>query len=192
MWAAGLGYFIWQAPYPSSQNIQNKQHTDAIVILTGGTNRLAHGISLYEKGLAEKVLISGVSGKIKAHTLLKQLKPTLTLPEARILSENVSLDYLAANTVQNAIETAAWIKDNNIRTIRLVTSIYHMPRSLAEMRNYVTSRVDIIPESVLPKNYSPRSWWKPRFLKLWVQEYHKFLLSYLRFKWKNVIKKFIG
>lgn len=185
MWAIGLGLFIAQAPYPDlNQLFDNKQKTDAIVIFTGGTNRLSHAIDLYKQGLAPKILISGVYGKNKPQTLLKHIQPNLSNSEINNLSQNISLDYLAENTVENAIETAHWIKKNQIKTIRLVTSIYHMPRSMLYMRYHLNNDITIIPEIVVPDKYTKSTWWKPRFLKIWMREYNKFLLTYTKLFFK--------
>ena len=46
----------------------------------------------------------------------------------------VDLDYSAINTEGNAIETKRWAHRRGIRSLIVVTSNYHMPRAMAELR----------------------------------------------------------
>jgi uncharacterized SAM-binding protein YcdF (DUF218 family) len=45
----------------------------------------------------------------------------------------VDLGYDAIDTVGNALETAKWVRAHNYRRVLVVTSNYHMPRSLLEL-----------------------------------------------------------
>jgi uncharacterized SAM-binding protein YcdF (DUF218 family) len=65
----------------------------------------------------------------------------------------------------NARETAAWIAAQKIRSIRLVTSDWHMRRAVLELRRTVPGDVVIIPDAV-PTRPS---------LKMLFLEYHKLL-----------------
>ena len=72
----------------------------------------------------------------------------------------IELGRKAKNTIENAIETEEWIRKNNIKSIRLVTSSYHIPRSMQEFIIYVTMGNDL--EVILNPIYSPNvnpKWW---------------------------------
>ena len=57
-----LGYalFVVLLPTPADE-----RKTDAIVVLTGGPNRIDRGIDLLERGVARRMLISGVARTVR-------------------------------------------------------------------------------------------------------------------------------
>lgn len=163
LWLAGLGWFAAQIP----QGKSDSPHADAIVILTGGKGRVDHGLALLAEGKAEKLFISGVGGPASRQELLQRL-PAET--RDKISEGAVMLGYGAENTIGNAEETAGWVKANHITSVLLVTSNYHMPRSLSEFREKMPPDVAIVPAPVFSGNES----------KFLLSEYHKYLAGKLR------------
>ena len=87
----------------------------------------------------------------------------------------ITLGYTAENTRGNAQEINDWIQGKNIHSIILVTSFYHMPRSVFEMLQ-ANSRLKIIPWPVFPQSFNQSvDWVKTRYAWLLFIEYHKFL-----------------
>ncbi len=172
---AWFGGFVWFAHYINSYDIDTHTKTDAIIVLTGGRNRISEGIRLLNDNLADKLFISGVPTDISIKQIEKQANITAD-DESKI-----ELGRKAKNTLENAIETEEWIKKNNIKSIRLVTSSYHIPRSLQEFIIYVTMGNDL--EVILNPIYSPNvnhNWWKSwGTFRLLIMEYNKFLVVYL-------------
>lgn len=170
-----FGGFVWFAHYINSYDIDTHTKTDAIIVLTGGRNRISEGIRLLNDNLADKLFISGVPTDISIKQIEKQANITAD-DESKI-----ELGRKAKNTLENAIETEEWIKKNNIKSIRLVTSSYHIPRSLQEFIIYVTMGNDL--EVILNPIYSPNvnhNWWKSwGTFRLLIMEYNKFLVVYL-------------
>lgn len=171
-WCLGFVYF---AHYINSYEIDKTTKTDAIVVLTGGRNRILEGIQLLNENLADKLFISGVPENITISQIEKQ---------AKIKADDetkIELGRKAKNTIENAIEAEEWIKKNNIKSIRLVTSSYHIPRSLQEFIIYVTKENDL--KVILNPIYSPNvniKWWKSwGTFRLLVMEYNKFLVVYI-------------
>lgn len=171
-WAAGLFLFIEKIP----QAVENtERRTDAIVVLTGGSLRLEKGFELLSAKMADKLLVSGVDKGIDLDELLKVAGLTPSELECCI-----TLGYMAEDTVSNAMESAVWIRSNNIASIRLVTSSYHMPRSLLEFHATVPN-VEIIPHPVFPEKVMVREWWaRPGTANLVIAEYNKYLLAATR------------
>src|SRR3546814_14678895 len=62
------------------------------------------------------------------------------------------LGYEADNTRGNAVETAAWMKDQDFTSLRLVTATYHMPRSLLEFRRPMPD-IEIVPHPVFTQHF---------------------------------------
>ncbi len=165
VWGAGFEAFNYKIN--SYANVSDVK-ADAIVVLTGGRNRLKEAVRLLNSKKAERLFVSGVfSG-----TSLKELQ---NREDVEIFdSEQVTLDKKSTNTVENAKETSEWIKKNKINSIYLVTSNYHMPRSIAEFRRY-NPKLDIIPYPVYSDKVA-REWWKNwHSFSLLASEYNKFL-----------------
>lgn len=163
----GFGYTI------NHLQTDTDQKTDAIVVLTGGRNRIGEAVRLLNRGSAEQLLISGVSKGISIDTLKKRQDVEITT------SREITLDEKSTNTVENAIEAAAWVKKNNIRSIRLVTSNYHMPRSMAEFRAN-NRQLAILAHPVYSERVE-KNWWRSwHSFVLIASEYNKFL--YVWFK----------
>ena len=140
----------WRSPPPSPPRCaMPEQPVDAIVVLTGGDVRLAEGFALLDRGLAKKLLISGVSNGVDMPALLQTLNGT-PQPTQAVLDCCVTLGYDARSTEGNARESLRWLGDNNFTTIRLVTANYHMNRSLLEFRR-VMPQITVIPNPVFPR-----------------------------------------
>ena len=50
------------------------------------------------------------------------------------------------DTRSNAAETAAWVRKRGYKSIRLVTSAYHMQRAELELRSELDPKVEILPD----------------------------------------------
>ena len=70
-WCLGFVYF---AHYINSYEIDKTTKTDAIIVLTGGRNRILEGIQLLNENLADKLFISGVPENITISQIEKQAK----------------------------------------------------------------------------------------------------------------------
>jgi uncharacterized SAM-binding protein YcdF (DUF218 family) len=101
---------------------------DGIVALTGGAQRIEVALHLLAEGRGGKLLISGAGGG--ADLRIFALRAGL---DAEPFAARVTLDYNAATTHGNAVETAAWVRDNRIGSLIVVTAYYHMPRAMLEL-----------------------------------------------------------
>jgi len=178
MWLGGFLAFAAAIP-PTVRNPD--QPVDAIVVLTGGDVRLAEGFALLDKGLAKKMLVSGVSNGVDMPALLQTLNGT-PQPTQAVLDCCVTLGYDARSTEGNARESLRWLGENNFTTIRLVTANYHMNRSLLEFRR-VMPQITIIANPVFPKQMQDPYWFAhPGTVFLLFNEYHKYLAAAARAK----------
>lgn len=167
-WSTGLLFFVKDISNITPL-IPDKQ-LDAIVVLTGGSNRIDEGFNLLEKKLGKKLFISGVYKSVDTNQLLKRWKDE---PQSE-LDCCVVLGFEAINTVQNAIETTRWLKAQKFDKIYLVTSNYHMKRALFEFKKR-DHDLEIIPFPIIPKNLDMNFWWKdPVHRTLIIKEYTKY------------------
>jgi uncharacterized SAM-binding protein YcdF (DUF218 family) len=174
------------------------QRTDGIVVLTGGSARLSTAIRLLDAGLAERLLISGVStGASKAslaqslsqslpeHLLARPDRPGIDVPA--LFECCVDLGFEATDTAGNAVEALAWAMGRDMHSLRLVTANYHMPRALVEFRR-LAGNTTILPHPVRPDFLRVESWWRHRADGLFLLgEYSKYVAALIRMRIEDQI-----
>ncbi|WP_156678033.1 YdcF family protein [Sphingomonas profundi] len=160
LWALGFAWFAIGLPEPAPDALV----TDAIVVVTGGPGRVRRGLHLLAAGRAQRLLVSGADRRVRAGELaaINDVPPAL-------VAQRVDLGHEAVDTRSNADETAAWLARHGFRTVRLVTTDWHMPRARFELARVVDGKVRIVPDAV-------RS--EPGLMILF-KEYHKYLLRRL-------------
>ena len=158
LWIMGFVGFIF---YTRSFIIIDRSVTDAIIVFTGGRQRIKTGVSLLKAGYAPILFISGVESPVELKNFLI---------ENNVPIEQVIYGLNAGTTKDNALEVNNFVNNYNITSIRLVTSSYHMPRAYAETRRLISPTVTIIPHAFIPT--------KNNYLVLF-KEYHKYLIVIL-------------
>ena len=155
-----------------------------VVILTGGTNRIKEGFEVIYK-LDKKsitnlnVLVSGTGKGFSKLSLQEKLNPGFDL---RLIECCVELDSVSQNTYSNAIETSKWVSKNNIEEILLITSNYHIPRSILEFQNKMPN-LKILYYPIIPKKHQINKWLKSfETFSLVSIEYCKYIIANIRIK----------
>ena len=168
-WATALVWFAENIP----SRVENPSGaTDAVVVLTGGSDRLRAGFELLERKQAKKLFVSGVYRGVDVAELLRMSRQS-----PKELACCVALGYTADDTAGNASETAQWMAKENFRSLRLVTANYHMQRSLLEFR-FAMPTITVIPHPVFPKNFKGEDWWRwPGTTSLILREHFKYLVA---------------
>ncbi len=137
---------VWESAYPPLAADQLPE-TDVIVLLGGliaqplpprvepdlkdAGDRLFKAARLFHAGRAPRILVSGgntpwQSAAAPEAVYIADMLVELGVPRAAIQIETVS-----RNTRENAVNTAAIVRENGWRTALLVTSADHMPRAVA-------------------------------------------------------------
>ncbi|MEM6382727.1 MAG: YdcF family protein [Pseudomonadota bacterium] len=101
---------------------------DGMVVMTGGAARIEVALELLERNSADRLLISGVYAGTDASSLVDR-----TQSDPHLFTCCVDIDKAALDTVGNARETALWAKDHAFASLLVVTSAYHMPRTVREL-----------------------------------------------------------
>jgi len=171
-WAVGLLIF---ATSLDTVVEDRDSEADAIVVLTGGSERLSRGLALLEAGKGRKLFVSGVHRGVDLPELLRQVH--LPQSEARCC---IVLGHAADDTAGNAAETAAWMEAEHFTSLRLVTASYHMRRAILEFRRAMP-HATIIAQPVFPDAVKHEQWWRwPGTVHLLATEYTKYLAAQLR------------
>ena len=145
---------------------------DGIVALTGGEQRIEDAAALLTHGSARRLLISGVNESTSEDALAER-SPEL----ANALDCCVDIGREAQDTRGNAEETRDWALQRGYDSLIIVTSAYHMPRSLAEIRRELPD-VELVPYPVNPDNRDYAGWQSdPELFKLLLVEYTKYIVA---------------
>jgi uncharacterized SAM-binding protein YcdF (DUF218 family) len=160
-WILGFAWFGLWLPMPADVGASTAARTDGVVVLTGGEGRIEQGLSVLTARHAGRLLISGVDRDVR-RVELEALYPKQSAQFACC----VDLGFKAVDTRSNALETARWVERNRAKSIRLVTSDWHMRRARLELDMLIDPNVRVV-EDAVPTNPS---------LAILLTEYHKYML----------------
>ena len=154
-WALGFIWFAVALPQPLAGG-----KTDVIAVLTGGKGRIARGLDEMRAWRAPRMLVSGVAREVRPHEFALEYEVS---PETMACC--VTLGFDSVDTRSNATEIANWLKANQAKSVRLVTSDWHMRRAAYELRLVAPKGTEVI-EDAVPTRPS---------LRILFLEYHKML-----------------
>ncbi|PKP65850.1 MAG: hypothetical protein CVT87_01620 [Alphaproteobacteria bacterium HGW-Alphaproteobacteria-9] len=157
VWVIGFLWFVVTLPEEASDVT-----TDAVIVPTGGAGRIARGLEVLDQGLAAKMLVSGVDPEVRPGEFAAEFG---VAPEQ--MECCITLGFAAVDTRSNAAETAKWVAQNEVTSIRLVTTDWHMRRAAGEVERTLPGHVTVIRDAVPSQ---------PDFGTLFL-EYHKLIAS---------------
>jgi uncharacterized SAM-binding protein YcdF (DUF218 family) len=169
LWAVGLLAFTSRVA--ESTPAPEPRVSDGAVALTGAsTARLTSAIRLLETGKARRVLISGVNQKASRADIRGVTRAT-----RRYYDCCVDLGFRATDTVGNARETADWARAHHYRSLIVVTSDFHIPRAMLELRAAMPD-LRLTPYPVKSEELDAANWWRTGDgARRMVIEYSKYL-----------------
>lgn len=165
-----LAGFAGYSGHVSALSTPEEVEADAIIVLTGGEGRLQTAVRLLESGAGERVLISGVNPSVSEEAVR-----TTSNIDPDLFACCIDLGRDAADTIGNAREAVVWADANGFERIIIVTSDYHMPRAILELRALMPE-YDLIAWPVP----SPRPWENATAARRWALEYLKFSAVFFR------------
>ena len=135
---AGFGLFMLTLAKPAGP-----AKTDAIVVLTGQRGRIERGVALMQARAARRMLVSGVAIGVTPRDLARA-----NHAPAAVFRCCIDLGNAAVDTRSNAEETAEWVVEHGYKSVRLVTSDWHMARARMELRSALADDVTILRDGV--------------------------------------------
>ena len=159
LWACGFLWFAMALPQPAGA-----EKTDAVVVPTGSGGRIQRGLALLRGGAARSLLVTGVYEDVKP----AEFAAEYDVP-ARLMTCCVTLGFAALDTRGNARETSEWVEQHKVRSLRLVTSDWHMRRAAIELENALPEGTTVLRDAVRTE---------PSLRTLFL-EYHKLLATWL-------------
>jgi uncharacterized SAM-binding protein YcdF (DUF218 family) len=153
-----LGYALFAVLLPRPADDRT---TDAIVVLTGGAKRIERGLDLMAARKAKRMLVSGVARTVRPEELAAQYQA-----DEGLFRCCVDLGRESVDTRSNAEEVARWMDKHKFRSMRLVTTDWHMPRARFELSRRLGGGTAVLGDAVESN---------PSFAQLFT-EYNKYLL----------------
>ena len=176
-WVLALALFVHHLPASATPATVQ---TDAVIVLTGGSERVERGFRMLAEGAAPVLLISGVGKDVTVADMLREHASAQTRAAIQARGAEIVFDYTAQTTLTNAQAAADFVQARAIRSVRLITADYHMPRSMAEMRTALPG-VTIVADAVAPDGFRRDEWWRHATSRnLVLSEFHKYLAVLLR------------
>lgn len=162
-WAFGFLWFAIALPQPAGA-----ERTDAIVVPTGSGGRIPRGLALLREQEARQLLVTGVDANVRPSEFAAEYEVSPQMMECC-----VELGFAALDTRGNARETASWVAANDVSSVRLVTTDWHMRRAALELEGELPPEVTLLRDAVRSE---PSLW--TLFL-----EYHKLLFAWAVRMW---------
>lgn len=175
--AASLAWFVQAMPTKSTPP---SVKTDAIIVLTGGADRVERGLAMVGAGAAPVLFISGVGQHVSVGQMVVAHADRTVQMQIAQRQPQIILDYIANTTQTNAEQSLEFVRARKLKSIRLVTAHYHMQRSLLVFRRAMPG-VSIVPDAVFPEGFHRDEWWQhDNTRRLMFSEYYKYYGALLR------------
>jgi uncharacterized SAM-binding protein YcdF (DUF218 family) len=159
----GLGFALFSVTL-GTPAAAGTPKVDAIVVITGGKGRIEYGASLLANDKGKRLLIAGADPSVRKVDLVERLGG-----KQRLFDCCVDLGSESVDTRSNAEEARRWLDRRRYKSVRLVTSDWHMRRALYEFNRQLGGDVEIISDAVRTE---------PNFMTLFA-EYNKYVLRRL-------------
>ena len=158
--AYALGFIIFAVTLgkPASADVAP---TDAAVVITGSPGRIEHGVEVVARRDAKRLLVAGADPAVTKADLVRTFG--IRQPLVRCC---VDLGSESVDTRSNAEEAQRWLQRRGYKSLRLITSDWHMRRARYEFRKVLGDEYQVVPDAVRTE---------PGFMTLF-GEYNKYVL----------------
>jgi uncharacterized SAM-binding protein YcdF (DUF218 family) len=157
-YAVGFIVFAFTLGRPASAKAQP---TDAAVVLTGASGRIEHAVDVVRDGKAKRLLVEGADPSVTKADLARRIPGS-----GKLIKCCVDLGSESVDTRTNAEEAQRWLAQHRFRSVRLITSDWHMRRARYEFDKELGSKYRLVTDGVRTE---------PSFLTLF-GEYNKYVL----------------
>ena len=161
VYALGFVLFAFTLGKPAKANAPA---TDAAVVLTGGPGRIEHAIDVLKVNKAKRLFVAGVDPSVTKPDLARRIPGA-----GKWLDCCVDLGSESVDTRSNAEEAGRWLGKHDYKSLRLITSDWHMRRARYEFEKVLGSEYALTTDAVRTE---------PSFITLF-GEYNKYLLRRL-------------
>jgi uncharacterized SAM-binding protein YcdF (DUF218 family) len=158
IYAVGFVLFAFTLGKPAAASVPP---TDAAVVLTGGSGRIEHAVDVLRQHKAKRLLVAGADPSVTKADLARRVPGS-----GKLVKCCLDLGSESVDTRSNAEEAKRWLDHRRYKSLRLITSDWHMRRARYEFEKVLGSRYRMVPDAVSSE---------PTFLTLF-GEYNKYVL----------------
>lgn len=138
---------------------------DVIVVFSGDPARVQRGVELLAGGRGRRLLVAGLDN---ADEIARQ-----KASHGQLFACCVDVHDASRTTREDAAATRDWLARQDVRSVLLVTSSDHVPRSLLELRHELPE-VELDAVAVVTGLVDWRRWWtEPKLWQRLLKEYVK-------------------
>ena len=117
--------------------------TDAAVVLTGGPGRIEHGVEVLRQQKAKRMLVAGTDPSVTMADLARRVPGS-----RKWLACCVDLGTESVDTRTNAEEAKRWLDNHQYKSVRLITSDWHMRRARYEFEKALGGKYELMTDAV--------------------------------------------
>jgi uncharacterized SAM-binding protein YcdF (DUF218 family) len=161
LYALGFVLFAFTLGKPAPANAAQ---TDAAVVLTGGYGRIEHAMEVLRGRKAKRLLVAGADPSVTKADIARRIGGS-----RKLLQCCVDLGSESVDTRSNAEEAQRWMVRHRFRSLRLITSDWHIRRARYEFEKVLGPNYPIVSDGVRTE---------PSFVGLFA-EYNKYVLRRL-------------
>ena len=147
-----IGYFFYFIPI-IYKTYDLPKNVEGIAVLTGGKGRIEKALSIFNNYPKSKLIISGVHKKVSLNNIISS---------SNYNKNGIFIDKQSESTLQNAIAIVRWANERSLTHILIITSYYHMPRSML-LLNYFGKDINFYSIPVLQRSKSKYNFKKKYF-----------------------------
>ncbi|MCX6112874.1 MAG: YdcF family protein [Proteobacteria bacterium] len=152
------------------------ENSEMIVVLAGSGGRLEAAYDLMKGNNIPRMFIAGTYNKVSFDQLSKTYHWSIND------RDRIKIDNISTSTWENAKVSEEFAKQNNIKNIVLVTSIYHMQRAeLLFRRVFKNDGVQITTYATSVQQLEYNAWWHD------FNVFRKILNEYFKFQYYRVL-----
>lgn len=161
--------------------LENSNQPLLVICLAGGKGRIEEALGLLAEGVSNQLFIVGAGKSSTATSIIKALTPEFknTLPVTEKLWQQITVETESKNTIENAIAVSQYLKQMQpTQRLILVTSSYHMKRSILILQNILGHDIEIYPVVPKQEQLEKNTWYKSwKGINLTLNEYVKLVFA---------------
>lgn len=163
---------------PTAVNFdEHYEPVDVIVCLTGGRGRIRRALELLDMGYGKRLYIVGADPAASLNQILKEVGWVGPINYSKIF-----IDRNSKNTIENALEVRDYMRTNRVKSLLLVSSIYHGRRAAYIFDRVLSGSGYRMHMTWYESEPFEGGVWYRSATGIWVtvSEYLKFFLTYIR------------
>lgn len=150
-----------------------------IVCLAGGKHRVDTSYALFADGVGDQLWIIGAGKRATVMGLARVQAGDVAQKISWDRFERIHVETESRNTIENAFAVKHFLDQNpGVKKLLVVTSPYHMRRSLLMIGHHIPADIELIPYTPPTAEFAGSNWWYTwTGISLTIEETVKFWLA---------------